>query len=167
MPQEDFSFFDVDPTRLDQEWVEQPKLYFRYARKVAELQGAVEQAKAAIDVVEAECSSRVRANPERFKVAKVTDKAVSERVYQMAEYQEAVLEYQRLRKALDVYKAAVTALDHRKRALENLVKLWLGEYYSNPRVEGGANLPEKITTGRGRSKARKEVPIDDDSDDES
>jgi len=52
-------------------------------------------------------------------------------------YKVAAKEVLRLRHAADVLQAAVTALDHRKKALENLVYLHGQNYFSEPHARDG------------------------------
>ena len=45
---------EIDENALDEEWVEQPSLYFRYASMVADARRDLDQAKANLDLTKAE-----------------------------------------------------------------------------------------------------------------
>lgn len=137
-------FFDLDPNRLDQEWVEQPGLYHKYALLLAEASQRVAEAKAQLEITEADVEKSVRDNPVMFGIDKVTEGAIKIRV---ALHQRVIDVKDRLIQAKyeeDVAQAAVRTLDHRKKALEDLVQLRLADYFSEPRVKGQAR--EKMAT---------------------
>ena len=78
MPKEDdeFSFLDIDPYNLDEEWRDQPKLYGKWAKRLANARRDLEQAKANLELVEAELSIAIREDPSHYDIPKATDKAV-------------------------------------------------------------------------------------------
>jgi len=47
-------------------------------------------------------------------------------------YQIALHEYNKVKHNYGILQAAVRALDHKKAALENLVRLYVGGYYASP-----------------------------------
>jgi hypothetical protein len=61
---------------------------------------------------------------------------------------------------LNIIQSAVRAFDHRKAALENEVKLWLGAYYSGPKeprdIPGGKRVVD-IARDRVASRVRNEM----------
>lgn len=130
--------FEIDPYRLDEEWVEQPRLYHMYAVELAEARKDLEEAKRMRDVAKAEADKLVRNEPERFGLSKVTENAIKETIPTVPEVQQAEKEVIEARYAMDIAEAAVGAMDHRKRALEGLVSLHLADYFSKPKVPKGA-----------------------------
>lgn len=75
------------------------------------------------------------AQPEEFGIEKATDARVNCAVVADEDYQAALQKMLDYKHALDVYSAVVTALDHKKKALENLVTLFGQDYFSTPRAD--------------------------------
>jgi len=143
--QDDFSFFDIDEHNLDREWVEQPSLYFKWARKVADARMVLDEAKAEVDVTKAEVSRLIRDDPEDFGLEKVTEAAVTAAIPEHPDMMRAVKALSKAKHDVDIYQAAVNALDHRKRALEKLVDLHGQNYFSSPKApdqDSAASLEE-------------------------
>ena len=141
--------FDLDPNALDAAWLDQSKLYFRHAEQLADARESCERAKSRKDVaedelerIEAEVSLAVcRSKPtdhglEKFtedsiKALVVTDAKVilgQEKVYK------ATARIIELRHDCDVLESYVKALDHRKESLQDLVRLRLANYFSDPKL---------------------------------
>ncbi len=131
-----FDILDIDENRLDEEWLKQPRAYFMIARRLADYRQALEEAKAELDITKAELASRIREEPAEYNVTKVTEKAVEEAIVLQQEMRMAVRMVNKAKHRVDVYSAAVTAMDHRKKALENMVMLHGQNYFSTPRASG-------------------------------
>lgn len=130
-------FFEIDLNALDVAWVEQPKIYHKYASRLADAKRDAEQAKTAVDVVYSTLDAGIRENPARYGVAKITEPAIKAAVLQHRKYKAAVQASIDAKHAVDVLAAAVSTLEHKKRALENLVDLRLADYFSEPRQKRG------------------------------
>jgi hypothetical protein len=130
--------FDLDRHRLDEEWLLQPRLRREWGEKLAEARKEHDRAKANLNVVEAEIELSIRKNPSHFDLEKVTEGAVKATVLVQPEYQKAVEASLVAKHNVDVIQAYLDAIDDRKRTLENLVQLWLADYYAEPRVSGEA-----------------------------
>lgn len=129
------SILEIDEFNLEKEWTRQPKLFFEWAKTAADARLAMDEAKAAVEVAKAEADSEVRANPQRYGIdGKMTERMVEAAVVQMDTYVEALKKYGEARNRYEVLSALVSALEQRKTALENLVKLHLASYYSEPRA---------------------------------
>lgn len=149
------SLLDIDQDSLDEEWMGQSKLYYSHAAQLAEARFQWAEAKTELEVLEAELGSKVREDPGEFGLDKITEKGVESAVLQTREYQKAVTKVNRKKYEVDVLEAAVTALEHRKRALEGLVTLYGLNYWSEPRVKGLAkeefdDLKKKTVRRRGK-----------------
>ncbi len=143
-----------DPNRLDEEWVGQPRLRFRYGQELAEARRTLAQAKAELDVVEAELSLRVRAKPDEYDLEKVTEAVVSATVEVQPKRKRARQAVVDAQHEVDVLDAAVSAIDHRKKALEDLVQLHLAGYFATPRAPAGVkdevdSMSQRTTWRRG------------------
>ncbi len=124
----------IDQDALDVEWLEQPKLMMRYARIEAEAEREYNEAKMNLDLVKAQIDKRVRTDPDRFGIAKITETAVTGAILMTDDYKNA---HQALNEALfnwNVAKGAVRAFHQRKDALENLVRLHGQQYFAGPSV---------------------------------
>lgn len=133
--EEDYDFIHIDEMNLDREWINHPGLYFKWARKLADARMEADELKARIEVVAAELDKDIRESPSLYEVEKVTEAAVKSAVIAQETYQKAVRRFGKAKHKVDIYQAAVNTLDHRKRALENLVDLHSQNYFSSPRAK--------------------------------
>lgn len=133
---DDRDLFDLDKHRLDDEWLLQPRLYRKWATKLADARQEVERAKAALDVAEAEADREVRADY-AAKDEKCTEATVKASVVLHPEVRRRRSELIDAKHHEDVVDAYVTALDHRKRALEKLVDLQGRDYFAEPAAPKG------------------------------
>lgn len=153
MDEENFDFHSIDIHRLEEEWPLQTKMYRYFADKVAEARYSHDTAKTDKELAEAELKRvtakldrLVRAQPAEYGLSgKTTESGISNIIILQKRYQTAqlaIFEAQRkindAKHALDVADVAVRTLDHRKAALEDLVRLRLASYYSDPRAPEGA-----------------------------
>ncbi len=147
------SFFDIDQLALDREWMDQPGLFFQYAKLLADAKRKLDESKSFLEVVKANMSRNVRDNPAAHQVTKITEGAITGAVTSSSVVQEAVKSVTENRHSVDVLTAAVTAMDHRKKALENLVYLHGQNYFSTPTEKNGScAMSEKVNMA-----ARKKV----------
>lgn len=133
---EEFSV-EIDPYRLDEEWVRQPKLYHKYASLAADARQRMDEAKNGLEVIKSELYREIVSNPEAHGLAKTTEASIANAITSAKEYQDAVQEHIDAKHALAIIEAGVQALDHRKKALEKLVELHVADYYSKPKVRKG------------------------------
>lgn len=127
------SSFQINEHALDKEWVEQPELFYNYAKKLADARKNYEQKKAEKEVVIAELSRKIRINPEKYGMEKITEKGIENSVTLQPEYINVTHEVIEAKHKVDVYQAGVDALEHKKKALESLVYLHGQNYFSSPR----------------------------------
>lgn len=144
-----------DQHKLDEEWVNQPQLRFRYGAELADARKRLTEAKAAMTITEAELEMAIRESPEKFDLPKVTEAAVKATVLIQEEYQACRQLVINTQHDVDIIEAAVTAIDHRKHALQDLVSLYLSGYFSNPKAPEGAReqmdqVVKASVRGRGR-----------------
>jgi hypothetical protein len=132
---DDFEILSIDQNLLDREWLNQPRFFFRYAKMLADARMAFEQAKANLKVVAAEADQKVRIRAAKLE-EKVTEAIVFATVQRREDYRDAEQAVFTAKHNMDVLDAAVTALEHRKSALENLVRLHGQNYFSTPRADG-------------------------------
>lgn len=129
--------FEIDEGRLDFEWLRQPRLTRRAGEREADARHAVAQAKARLDVCEAQLRRAVRRNPGDHALKdKPTEGAIGEVVILHPDYQRALAEYNDAKLELDLCSADASAMMDRRRALERLVELLNIDYFSEPRARG-------------------------------
>jgi len=131
------SFLDIDETALDKALVEQPTLFFKHSRRLADAKMKLDEAEREFDLTKADLSLSIRDFPGKFGLGeKVTEGAIAAATIMQERYQAAQRNVNSCRHAVQLMQGVVTALDHRKRALEKLVDLHGQEYFSSPRVRG-------------------------------
>jgi hypothetical protein len=151
----------IDEGKLDQEWIEQPRAFYIMAKRLAKARRVHDEAKAELDVVRGETAMDMRKRPDVHGLVKVTEDSVKEALLQNDEMKLAVQAVIDAKYAADILQAAVTALDHKKKALENLVELQGQNYFSQPRARTGSM--EEVEKKAVRTKRRRD-PDDDDDD---
>lgn len=124
-------FYEIDICALDDEWLRQPKMYHKWAKKKAEAKKALDQAKAALDVAKARVARDVRKHPDKHGVERVTNDSVTEAVTISDRVQKATDDVAEAGYQYDIMAAAVSTLEHRKRALSELVELHGRDYFSD------------------------------------
>lgn len=124
----------IDEQSLDIEWLDQPMLFMKYARHGASMRREVDKMKQALDIARADADSRIRNHPEKYKLEKITEAAVSNAILKEVGYVEAYQDYLDAKYESDIAQAAVIAFEQRKSALENLVKLHGQSYFAGPKV---------------------------------
>ena len=146
---------DIDEYQLDEEWINQPRQYHYWAVELADAQLVLDAAKSDLEVVKADLDMRVREDLVA-QGKKVTETLVSTEVINCKQYQESTKEVNKSRHTLNLTKAAVEALEHRKRALEKLVDLHGRDYFSEPTssVESRENV-EAMEKRNVRRKGKK------------
>lgn len=136
MPKKQPSDFMPDKDDLDGEWVRQPELYHEYATQLADARLDLEEKRNALDVIQAELDNDIRTDPDAYGFTKVTDAVVKATLPAQPEYKKATDRVNKARHRVHILEAAVASLDHKKKALENLVYLHGQNYFSSPRARG-------------------------------
>ena len=136
--------------------MEQPRLYHKYARKLANAKQTLEECKARLELVNAELDREIRLNPLGFGLEKITETVVANTIIVQQGYKEAQEEYIAGKHRVDEVQAVVTTLDHRKRALESLVTLHGQDYYSTPRFKDAdaRDIIDRVESDAVRKKIR-------------
>jgi hypothetical protein len=124
----------IDETALDVELLEQPSLMMKYSRKLAEAKRDRDLAKENLEMLKAEISLDVRDNPTSYDLEKVTDKVVEACVLADDGYKTAQKEFNDANFEVNLLQGVISAIDHRRSALENLVKLYGQEYFAGPKI---------------------------------
>lgn len=140
----------IDENMLEVEWLEQPTLMFKYSKLAAEVRKRLDRCKDSLDLVKANLDTAIRSDPEQFNISKITEAVVTNTILQQDEYQEAQTELVDVKYELDLAMGAVYAINARKDALENLVKLYGMQYFAGPKD------PHNVTEVRAMQKEKRE-----------
>jgi len=124
----------IDIHKLHEEWNQQSHLFMRYAEEAADAKLTMDRLKERVDVVKAELDTEIRKNPDRYGIVKLTEGQVQSHIVMDVKYREAMAEYLESRHQYDLLSAAVRAMDQKRSALENLVRLHGQQYFSVPQV---------------------------------
>lgn len=151
----------IDPDALDVEWLEQAQTFMRWSEKLADARARVDRAKDKLKVVRAEVFLDVRANPNKYGLEKVTDKASDAVVESNEDVKAAASELIAFKHESDILDGAVKSFDQRKTSLENLVKLQGQNYFAGPSEPRDLHHESKTreakrAVGRQRVKERRE-----------
>lgn len=136
----------INKYKLDEECLSHSSIYARYSLKEAEAKMAVSRAKDFLELVQAERYDALKEAFEKNNI-KTTIPMMDKAVLSDSEVIEAK---EKLREAEDVYSklsVAVSAFEHRKSELDNLVKLYCSGYYSvpNSNSEAQKNINEQTS----------------------
>lgn len=151
---------EIDKFNLEQEWIEQSSLFFKYMQLEADAAKREAEIKEACDITLAEVEKEVRACPGEYGLKeKPPASAVMAAVNLSKDVQEAREELRDARHELAMMQAAVRAFTHRKSALENLVRLQGQGYYSSPAVSDSEaeGFNEKVRNDK-QKEVRKRKP---------
>ena len=125
----------IDPDALDVEWLRQPMNYLTYAQEAARLDAIMKNAKEAMEVLYAQLDRDTRRSSEK----KLTEAQVEAAIFTDSRYQEVKAVFGDAVYNYNISIAAVKAMDHKRTALENLVKLYQGSYFAGPREPRNLN----------------------------
>jgi hypothetical protein len=116
---------EIDESVLDVEWVDHPRRVLLYTTGAAEAHKEMDLAKSALDYARAKLDKEIREAPEAFGLGtRITEGSIN-------------FEY-------EVASGVVKSFEHRKSALENLVRLHGQSYFAGPSV------PHNLSEERSR-----------------
>lgn len=143
MKPDDYSLdMEINPGELDIEWINQPALMMKYTKKAAELREKRDLLKEELELLKAQLDKEVRSDPEEYGLTKTTETIIQNTVISIDEYQDLLKTYLRASYEVNVAQGVVQAIEQRKQALENLVRLHGQQYFAGPSVP--RNLQEEI-----------------------
>lgn len=130
---------EINPEALDVAWLEQPRLMLQYSKNSAKMRRELDMAKQELDIAKAEADRKIRESPEDFGLVKVTEASVSNAILNEDGYKDAYAIYLSTKYESDMAQGAVNAFEHRKSALENLVRLYGQQYFAGPSIPRDIN----------------------------
>lgn len=144
---------------LDNEWINQPFLQMKYVRLAAEAETKMRKKKEHLEITKASLYLQIRAMKETTK-QKVTEAILDAEIKTSPEYSNVFEEYLETLEIYKILSGAVEAFQQRKSSLENMVKLYLNNYFSHPKQEKEKefekvqkdNLNKKLVKNKRRKK---------------
>jgi hypothetical protein len=147
---------EINPDALDCEWIKQAATFGEYCMEQAGARAKLDAIKERLDVKVAGLGLKIRANPATFGLDKVTESSVGAVILLDAECAKLREEVAVAQYELKVMGAAVRALDQKKSALENLVRLQGQNYFAGPSVprEIGKEWVKEVERNGARDKVK-------------
>jgi hypothetical protein len=145
---QDIGFGELDIYNLHLEWIKQDRLVGYYGAKLAKAKRKYEETHSACKVFEAETGRRIRRKPGRYGVKRLTEAAIKEVV---ATELLTSQEHENLidsKYEVEMLEAAMRRLEHRKKALSDLVYLHSQQYFAQPTLPKYAKMRNKIQASR-------------------
>jgi hypothetical protein len=127
----------IDETALDIEFLEQPNLVMKYSKLCAQANFDMALEQERLLLVKSDLDYKIRSTPLLFGIdasVKITEAVVLGTILQQDEYLEANKKYLTAKYEYETIRGAVSALEHRKSSLENLVRLFGQSYFAGPSV---------------------------------
>ena len=137
----------IDTSDLQSAWLDQAGRYAYFAEQAADARAAADTARFQLDKTEAEVSAAVRKTPSEFGLEKLTEASISNAVKMSKEYETAMMEKIETNRQSETLRGVVTALDHRKKALENLCYMKDREWNAEPHVPHRRTEKKERTIG--------------------
>lgn len=136
----------INEHQLDKEWTKQAQNFLTISKEAAEADSEAKRSKENLEVVKAELYISIRKKMEE-EGEKVTEAILDSKIKIHSDYKDAMSLYLNEQHAAQILKSAVQAFDQKKSALENLVKLKLAGYYSEPK---DANMQDEVSQIAGQ-----------------
>jgi len=144
----------IDQHHLDYELLRQPTLVQIVSEELVRAETKRARAKENVELVKAELYTEVRNNPARYNInERATEGAIQAAIIQHARYREAMEAYLVAKEDHGVLSTGLEALQHKKSALENGVRLLLSGFWAPPSVP--RNVVENL--GDNSNRATQEV----------
>lgn len=141
----------IDDNALDLEWLGQPTLMVKYIQGQASARREVDRLKEKLNVSKAELDREIRLSPDKYGIEKITESVITSTIIIQDEYKKLVKELIDAQYELQMMQGAVAAIDQRKQALENLVKLYGQQYFAGPKMPRDLSYEVKLREQKDRS----------------
>ncbi len=156
------NILEVDIYSLEKEWAKHPKRNRLWSKKLAKAQLRLDEAKDAHKLVVAELGKSIREDPEAYDLSKVTDKAVEQYIPLQDEYKASLTTINEAKYKVAMIESMVSALEDKRRALENEVKLFALQYFELPNVSQNIKDAFEMEDATRAYRGKKKRPTEDD-----
>jgi regulator of replication initiation timing len=155
----------IDEHRLDRECIKLPVQYRQAAYQAAETSKDIDEAKAELKVAEASIHLKIRNTPGQFNLEKVTESAIDEVTSLNPKIILLEKKIRELEQKQAMEKILVSAIDYKKRSLNNLVELYAAGWHAQVRPsEEGRQALRKISNSRSPAIVRNRREPDSDTE---
>jgi hypothetical protein len=137
----------IDPNRLDEELIEQPALYMKYAELSAHAKLIMDRAKEALDLCRAVTDKKIRETTSPDK--KLTVDAINAMIIDDPAYKEANKTLMEAGLDYNILVGAREAFNHKRSSLDNITKLIVAGFWAEIKCRAsetytGAATKEKV-----------------------
>jgi hypothetical protein len=123
----------IEVDALDIEWVRHPQKYMAYCEMSAQANDVVRRKKNDLEVIDAKIDKEIRESAEGSS-SKLTADAIKNRIIADERHLTALMNYNDALYQAELLTSAVKAMDSKKVALQEAVRLWAGAYFAGPKV---------------------------------
>lgn len=124
----------IEDSSLDLECLEQATLFMKYAKYATETRRTYDLAKEAFEIMKADLDKKIRSDPDKFKIEKITETVVQNTIIMQSGYRESNELLLNAKYEVDMAQNAVNAINQKKDMLEALIKLHGQSYFAGPRT---------------------------------
>ena len=124
----------IDRDSLHEEAERQAELAAEAGELSADLRADAKRAKLRSEEAQASADAEIRAAPEKFNLAKVTESAVASAVLLHKEVRSARSEQVEAERLAERASSLAVAYQHRKSMIQVEVELWVTNYWGDPRI---------------------------------
>lgn len=135
----------IDPDDLDTEILEQAQQVYEWGQEMADASRALDEADSNLKLCKAAADKALRGDPASYGLTKATDATVAHGVLEQPAVIEATDVWIEAKHRVAVTRAALDALQDRKRALTLLVELLNSQWFSETPVK-----PQGVRRGGAR-----------------
>lgn len=125
----------INKHTLDDHWEDQTSLMDKWTSKHVDAISIRDDIKTKIELFYADTSLKIRKNPEKWEISKVTDKVVDAVIIIQTEYQQLLADLLQANNNVNAFKGGIKTLDSRQASIEHLVKLYKLNYWSVPKIK--------------------------------
>ncbi len=144
----------IDAQSLDVEWLEQAERAFKWNKRLADAKRELDRVKTEVDIDMADFRMEVRRNPSKYGIEKVSVDAIENCLTCDVTWKRGREELAEAQHEVDILFAAVMAMNQRRDALENLVRLFGQNYFAGPSAPRDLSREAMESRGRQMSKDR-------------
>lgn len=159
--------FSIDDTNLDVEWKRQQRLVIKFGTEWADAKLELADCERQLDVVRASIRKDIRIKPKKYGLLRPTKDAVDDEILLQPKYDKALQTYNKAKHLVDLLAVKMKALEHKKKALGDIVSLTICGWKGEPVVpRHSRERAEEAEKHRVRRKGAMRRDTEEEEDDE-
>lgn len=148
-----------DESNLAEEWKRHANLYYSNGKKLADAKLELDKCKSTLEVVEAKLSKKIRTDPEKYGLDKITEASVTAVMKNQNDWLMAKKDVEEAKHNVDLMSAYIHAIDDKRKSMEMITSLLLaGVVSAEPKIRKAKSQEEEEkreeTTTRRRRRNR-------------